>query len=79
MYIPAELTKEETTEHSRSKKLTLNEEKGRGHNVKYLPYVFTESGIAMLSAVLRSDVVVEVSIRIMDSFVEMRRFIAGNA
>lgn len=43
------------------------------------PYAFTEQGIAMLSAVLRSDIAVEVSIRIMDAFVEMRRFIAGNA
>ena len=43
------------------------------------PYAFTEQGIAMLSAVLRSDVAIEVSIRIMDAFVEMRRFIASNA
>ena len=43
------------------------------------PYAFTEQGIAMLSAVLRSDVAIEISIRIMDAFVEMRRFIAGNA
>ena len=46
---------------------------------RYLPYVFTESGIAMLSAVLNTDVAVEVSVRIMNSFVEMRRFIASNA
>ena len=43
------------------------------------PYVFTEQGIAMLSAILRSDVAIDVSIRIMDAFVEMRHFIAGNA
>ena len=41
---------------------------------RYMPYVFTEQGIAMLSAVLKSDVAVEVSIKIMNSFVEMRRF-----
>lgn len=46
---------------------------------RYLPYVFTEQGIAMLSAVLRSDVAINVSISIMDAFVEMRRFIANNA
>ncbi len=46
---------------------------------RYLPYVFTEQGIAMLSAVLRSDVAVKVSINIMDAFTEMRRFIANNA
>lgn len=39
-----------------------------------MPYVFTEQGIAMLSAVLKSDIAVEVSIKIMNSFVEMRRF-----
>ena len=37
-------------------------------------YVFTEQGITMLSTVLKSDVAVEVSIKIMNSFVEMRRF-----
>lgn len=44
-----------------------------------LPYVFTEQGIAMLSSVLRSDVAIQVSINIMDAFIEMRRFIANNA
>lgn len=43
-----------------------------------LPYVFTEQGIAMLSSILRSEVAIQTSIRIMDSFVEMRRFIASN-
>lgn len=42
------------------------------------PYAFTEQGIAMLSAVLKSDVAVEVSIKIMDNFVEMRRFLLSN-
>ena len=46
---------------------------------RYLPYVFTEQGIAMLSAILRSDAAIQVSINIMKSFVEMRRFIANNA
>ncbi len=46
---------------------------------RYLPYAFTEQGIAMLSAVLRSDVAVDVSVCIMNSFVEMRRFFASNA
>lgn len=46
---------------------------------RYQPYVFTEQGIAMLSAVLRSDVAVNVSIQIMDAFVEMRRFLTINA
>ena len=44
-----------------------------------LPYAFTEQGIAMLSTVLRSEIAIQTSIRIMDTFVEMRRFIANNA
>ena len=46
---------------------------------RYLPYVFTEQGISMLSAVLRSEIAVEVSIKIIDSFVEIRRFLSQNA
>lgn len=42
-----------------------------------LPYVFTEQGIAMLSAVLRSEVAIQVSIRIMDTFVELRKYMAN--
>ena len=42
------------------------------------PYAYIEQGIAMLSAVLRIDVAVEVSIKIMDSFVEMRKFLLSN-
>jgi len=52
--------------------------KGKGGR-RYLPYVFTEQGIAMLSAVLRSDVAIQVSIKIMNAFVEMRRFLTSNS
>ena len=45
---------------------------------KYLPYVFTEQGIAMLSGILKSEVAVQVSIKIIDAFVEMRKFITIN-
>jgi len=45
---------------------------------RYLPYVFTEQGVSMLSAVLRSDIAIEVSIRIIDAFVMMRRMVASN-
>lgn len=45
---------------------------------RYMPYVFTEQGIAMLSAVLKSDIAVEVSVKIMNSFVEMKRFLLSN-
>ena len=46
---------------------------------RYLPYAFTEQGIAMLSAVLRSDEAIQVSVNIMNTFVKMRRFMAENA
>ncbi|EHO16574.1 hypothetical protein HMPREF9623_01273 [Stomatobaculum longum] len=69
-----QLTKEEF-DTLRSQIATSN---GRGGR-RYRPYMFTEQGIAMLSGVLRSDVAVQVSIRIMNTFVEMRRFIANNA
>ena len=42
------------------------------------PYAFTEQGVAMLSAVLRSDIAVEVSIQIMQAFVNMKKFISSN-
>ena len=51
----------------------------RGYNIKYLPYAFTEQGIAMLSSVLRTKVASEVSVNIMRTFVEMRKFISSNA
>lgn len=46
---------------------------------RYLPYAFAEQGIAMLSAVLRSDEAIQVSVNIMNTFVKMRRFLAENA
>jgi hypothetical protein len=54
-------------------------ESQRGKHRKYLPYAFTEQGVAMLSAVLRSDTAVNISIQIMQAFVEMKKFIANNA
>ncbi len=44
-----------------------------------LPYAFSEQGVAMLSAVLRSETAVKVSIQIMQAFIAMRKFIANNA
>lgn len=46
---------------------------------RYLPYVFNEQGIAMLSAILRSEIAIKVSIEIMNAFVEMRRMLISNA
>ena len=51
---------------------------GRGGR-RYMPYAFTEQGISMLSAILRSDVAINVSIGIMRAFVEMRKFLATNS
>lgn len=60
-------------------KLELVTNCDRFKNLKHstaLPYVFTEQGVAMLSAVLRSDIAVQVSIQIMQAFVSMRRMLA---
>ena len=70
-----QLTKEECKSFLRFQVETL---KGQGHHIKYLPYVFTEQGVAMLAAVLRTKVSEEVSIRIMDAFVAMRHYISDN-
>ena len=59
-----QLTKEEY-DSLRSQIATSSEDEYGGR--RYLPYVFTESGIAMLSAILRSDVAIDVSIRIMNT------------
>lgn len=66
----------------RSQIVTLNDvgnnSSARGKHRKYLPYAFTEQGIAMLSAVLRSDVAIQVSIKIMQAFVQMRHTLLNN-
>ena len=63
----------------RSQFATLEKDGGRGRHRKYYPYVFTEQGVSMLSAVLRSETAVMVSIKIINAFVEMRRFLQQNA
>jgi len=55
----------------------IESDENRGGKQK-LPFVFTEQGIAMLSALLRSDIAILTSINIMDTFVEMRKFIGNN-
>ena len=64
-------------ENLRSQIVTSSLSGGHGGR-RYMPYVFTEQGIAMLSAVLKSEIAVEVSIKIMNSFVEMRKFLLSN-
>ena len=73
------LTKEECEVFSRSQVGTLNVQNSkRGQNIKYLPYAFTEQGVAMLATVLRTTVAEEVSIKIMDAFVAMRKYIGSS-
>ena len=67
-----QLTKEDCL---RCQIVTLNGK--RGEHLKYMPYAFTENGIAMLSGVLRSPTAIEINIRIMRAFVAMRRVLAN--
>jgi len=68
-----ELTEDENRA-LRSQNVTLK----RGQHSKYLPFAFTEQGVAMLSSVLNSDRAVEVNIAIMRAFVQLRKMIASN-
>jgi hypothetical protein len=69
-----EVTREEL---SRSQIVILN--KGRGSNIKYMPFAFTELGVAMLSSVLNSDAAIEINRGIMRAFVAMRQYALGYA
>ncbi len=70
----------EEAEGLRSQIVTLDPELGKQDTWwRYMPRVFTEQGVSMLSVVLRSDTAIDVSVRIMDAFVVMHHFIAGNA
>ena len=71
-----QLTAEET-ERLRRQSGTLN--KGRGQHRKYLPYAFTEHGVAMLSSVLRSKRAIRANIEIMRAFVQLRQLLASHA
>jgi len=62
-------------ESLRSQIVTSNQKGGR----RYLPYAFTEQGVAMLSAVLRSDRAIKISIQIINAFIQMRRFLSGSS
>jgi hypothetical protein len=86
-----QLTPEEAT-RSRSQIVILNVQKPvntgdkspgrggeRGKNVKYLPYAFTEQGVAMLSSVLRSPRAIRVNIEIVRAFVRLRQLLQSNA
>ena len=79
-----QLTKEEyegvrfqiETLHKSQKPLRLQNETlktGRGQHIKYMPYAFTEQGVAMLSGILNSDKAINMNIAIMRAFVEVRK------
>jgi len=60
--------------NSRSQIVTLK----KGQNIKYLPYVFTQEGVAMLSGVLNSDRAIKVNIQIMRTFVKLRQIVISH-
>jgi hypothetical protein len=60
----------------RSRIVTLKT--GRGQHRKYLPYAFTEQGVAMLSSVLNSKLAIAVNIEIMRAFVKLRELLSSN-
>lgn len=73
-----QLTDEEVSELSRSHFATLNKAQGRGSNIKYKPYAFTEQGIYMLMAVLRGELAVKQSKALIRMFKQMKDFIVEN-
>ena len=74
------LTKEEVNELcSRSQFAILNSEiKSRGYNMKYLPYVFTEHGVMMLSGLLKSEIAARVNVSIINAFIKMKKYVSNN-
>jgi phage regulator Rha-like protein len=79
-----QLTDEEFGICSRSQIVTLNNDAKvnklqRGQNIKYKHVAFTEQGVAMLSAILRSDTAIQVSIQVINAFVGMRKMLIHNA
>lgn len=73
-----QLTDDEVDELSRSQNVTLNRETGRGSNIKYKPYAFTEQGIYMLMTVLRGELAVKQSKALIRMFKQMKDFIVEN-
>ena len=67
-----ELTREEF--NSLRSQFVILENSGKGKHSKYLPFAFTEQGVAMLSSVLNSERAIEVNIGIMRAFVAIRRY-----
>ena len=75
---PADFMFEQSREEAnslRSQFVTLEIQQGRGRYSKYLPFAFTEQGVAMLSSVLRSEIAIEVNINIMRALVAIRHLL----
>jgi hypothetical protein len=70
-----ELTKEE---YHFLRTLFASLENGRGKYSKYLPFAFTEQGVAMVSSVINSNTAIQMSIQIMRTFVFIRRYALSN-
>jgi len=70
-----QLTKEEWAS-LRSQIATIN---GRGQHRKYLPYAFTEHGVIMAAAILKSEIADKASVKVVEAFVAMRRFLSANS
>ena len=73
-----QLTDDEVDELSRSQNVTLNRGTGRGSNIKYKPYAFTEQGIYMLMTVLKGELAVRQSKALIRMFKQMKDFIIEN-
>ncbi|MBO5260006.1 MAG: ORF6N domain-containing protein [Agathobacter sp.] len=73
-----QLTDEEVEKLSRCKNFTLNRGTGRGSNIKYNPYVFTEQGIYMLMTVLRGELAIKQSRALIRTFKQMKDYIIEN-
>lgn len=73
-----QLTDDETKDLSRSQNVTLNKTTGRGKNMKYNPYAFTEQGIYMLMTVLKGELAVKQSIMLVRIFKEMKDYISDS-
>jgi ORF6N domain len=69
-----ELTKEEY--NSLTSQIVILKNKGRGQHIKYLPFAFTEQGVAMLSSVLNSKKAIRVNIIIIRAFVLFRQHLS---
>lgn len=69
-----QLTREEAEKLLRSQFVTLK----RGRHYKYLPYAFTENGVAMLSSILNSEGAIEVNIQIMRTFTRLREMLLSH-